>query len=334
MRIDIGGGSKKQQENLMEVYVLDFDDNYHRLGNEPSSELERAARNLKRQYKNLKKFNEALKVYNEWMEHLAIKHGGWQLLNRKIKDGVLEDYVPGKPKLRSKELKYYFEHGIMPRDPKQPLIKDFSKIDRYIDEVYGDNTIEEIVKIKADKELKELLSEHVSSYKYKSTMTASNINILDEYFSIKNASKRNKKNKKRNKKGKKKYTKVYEPSLADYMSGDYLYNIEDTEDIDNSEYVMYNGRYLTKESAEELETYHKLNELGWNSYKLMKGQGFRTSIADMFKEEKKRKKKEKKMAKKKKKSDNLLVEIMTDGGYDDFEEFQREMLSCTSANFL
>ena len=332
MRIDIGGGNKKKQENLMEVYVLDFDDNYHRLANEPSSELERAARSLKRQYKNLKKFNEALKVYNEWMEHLAIKHGGWQLLKRKIKDGVLEDYVPGKPKLRSKELRYYFEHGIMPRDSKQPIIKDFSKIERYINTVYGDDTVEDIVKIKEEKEVKNLLENHVSSYKYKSTMNASNIDILDEYFAMKNSNKKNKK--KNKKKGKKRYRKVYEPSLSDYMSGDYLYDIEDTTDTDESEYVMYNGKYLSKDAAEELETYHKLNELGWNSYKLMKGQGFRTSIAEMFKEEKKRKKKEKKMKKKRKKSDNILVELMTDGGYDDFEEFQREMLSCTSANFL
>ena len=161
-------------------------------------------------------------------------------------------------------------------------------------------------------------------------MKASNIDLLSEYFSMKNAGKK----KKKGKKNKRKYTKAYTPSLADYMSGDYIYDIEDTDDIDNSEYVMYNGKYLTKEAAEELETYHKLNELGWNSYKLMKGQGFRTSIAEMFKEEKKRKKKEKKLAKKKRKSDNLLVEIMTDGGYDDFEAFQREMLNCTSANFL
>lgn len=331
MRIDIGGGSKKKQDNLMEVYVLDFDDNYHRLGTEPSSELERAARSLKRQYKNLKKFNEALKVYNEWMLYLANKHGGWQLLKRKIKDGVLEDYVPGKPKLRSKELQFYFKNGIMPRDPRQPLIKDMSKIDAYIDEVYGDDTVEDIVKIKEDREVKGLMENHVSSYKYKSTMTASNIDILDEYFAMKN--KKRKKSKKEKKKNRRYDKHSYGPSLADYASGDYIYDIEDTDDLDK-EYVMYNGKYLTKEAAEELETYHKLNELGWNSYKLMKGQGFRTSIAEMFKDEKKRKKKEKKLAKKKRKSDNLLVEIMTDGGYDDFEAFQREMLNCTSANFL
>lgn len=331
MRIDIGGGSKKKQDNLMEVYVLDFDDNYHRLGTEPSSELERAARSLKRQYKNLRKFDEALKVYNEWMAYLASKHGGWWLLKRKIKDGVLEDYVPGKPKLRSKELKYYFENGIMPRDPRQPIIKDMRNIDSYIEEVYGDDTVEDIVKIKEDKDVKNLLENHVSSYKYKSTMTASNIDILDEYFAMKNKKKKSKKKDK--KKNRKREKNSYGPSLADYANGDYLYDIEDTDDLDK-EYVMYNGKYLTKDAAEELETYHKLNELGWNSYKLMKGQGFRTSIAEMFKEEKKRKKKEKKLAKKKRKSDNFLVEIMTDGGYDDFEAFQREMLNCTSANFL
>ena len=64
--------------------------------------------------------------------------------------------------------------------------------------------------------------------------------------------------------------------------------------------------------------------MGWRSYTLMKHANFSSRVASQFK------KKNKKKAKKRKQYDDQLVAIMGDNGYDDFDEFSRDMLNMTA----
>ena len=53
--IEITTGERKfvkYDENLFEVYVLDYGDNYHRGDGEPSSEFEKEVRKIKARYRD------------------------------------------------------------------------------------------------------------------------------------------------------------------------------------------------------------------------------------------------------------------------------------------
>ena len=60
----------------------------------------------------------------------------------------------------------------------------------------------------------------------------------------------------------------------------------------------------------------------------MKKAKYGKRVTSMFKVQKKKKKKKNKSSN----YDDLLIDIMTDNNYSDFEEFQREMLNMTSEN--
>ena len=101
INVDNGSRSRRYDESLFEVYCLDYGDNYHRLDSEPTSEFERAVRNIKGRYKDIRKFNDAMGLYSAWMSYLAEKHGGYEILKKKIKAGIVEDYIPRKPRLKN-----------------------------------------------------------------------------------------------------------------------------------------------------------------------------------------------------------------------------------------
>ena len=82
----------------------------------------------------------------------------------------------------------------------------------------------------------------------------------------------------------------------------------------------------------------KLSELGWDAYGIMKKSGYNKRTLAKF-NPKKIKKKNKKAEKKRKKrqerearDNEMLREIMFDAGYDDFDEYSKELLNMTSAN--
>lgn len=318
--------SSRVDESLFNVYVWDYGDNYHRMEGEPSSEFEQEVRRIRRRYRDLNEFNDALALYNEWIEYLASKHGGKDLLKTKIKYGLINDYVPHKPKLRdSKFLKTAYKKGIIVSSGKGYIIED--ELYDYLDENYSDidtsktNTV--FVKNKeaasiAEKEL-DASPTYIRSKSFKS-----DVDYLNEYFKLKN-----KRSKKSLKKKKKKHDKSsYQYRISDLMKSDYLKDFEKYQE--DPEY-SYGNLLLSRAGNEDVAVYHKLNDMGWNTYKIMKKANFSKRVTELF-NEKKQKKKDKKRKNKKKKFDSILVDIMTDNGYDDFDAFSKDMLKMTSAD--
>lgn len=320
IEINIDNSPQNPHASLSEIYVLDFDDNYHRLESEPTTEFERSVRKIRRRYKNLNDFNSALITYDAWMEYLAEKYGGHELLKRKIKYGLVYDYVPPKPKLKNtKELNYLFKNNIVISDVGRRLV-DNEALDNYLDEIQEPETIE-IDFVKKDKTIDKITQDYVESIGYKKSKSKkSDIDFMDEYFRLKNSSK-----KKGKKKKKHKNNNSSEISLKDLCSGKYLDKIKDTSYEDDTVMVI-GGQFFNTNTSKELSVYHALNDMGWNSYKLMKKSNYGKSVTNIFKKNSKKAKKERK------KRDKLLIDIMTDNGYDDFEQFARDMEDFTSSN--
>lgn len=315
---------KNYNDSLFEVFVLDYDDNYHKIGNEPTNEFERSVRNLKARYKDLAKFNEALIIYSDWMAYLAEKHGGPDILKKKIKAGVIDDFVPRKPRLKNiKKLKYLYKHGIYVSPVDLRNMVDDDELDEYLDENFPESELKKIkfnVDVTSDKFAEKLSKEFSDAdiRRYKSKTFVSDADFLESFFNSKNKTK-----------NKKKISTKKEPILLkDLMSDNYVPGVEDS---DNSTLMVYDNLLLSAGTTKDIDMYHKIDDCGWQSYKLMKRANYSKRMTSMFKAQKKSKKK-----KKKNKSgyDDLLIDIMTDNGYDDFEDFQKEMLSMTSKDLF
>ena len=194
---DRSNSLKNYNESLFEVFVLDYDDNYHKLGNEPTNEFERSVRNLKARYKDLTKFNEALTIYGEWMAYLAEKHGGYDILKKKIKAGVVEDFIPRKPRLKNiKKLKYLYKHGIYvsPVDLRDMI--DDENLDEYLDEYFPESKLDTVqfnVEVTEDKVAEKLSREFGDTdiRRYKSKTFVSDADFLESFFNSKNKTKNN-----------------------------------------------------------------------------------------------------------------------------------------------
>lgn len=319
MQVTIG----RQDDFLFEVYAVDFGDNYHRTENEPSSELERAAKKIRRRYKDVNQYLEALSVYKEYMARLMLRHGGPKLFKIKLRDGMIPEFVPPKPRIKKTPLnKAILKKGIVisSTDSRkvnedivertaQALSKDVSGDGIYIDTETKVPEVEKMIK-------KGQISPRVEVKKIRSLSSAE---FLEEYFNNKNLLK-----------AKKKQNTPEEDKLiplTDIMSGKALEDQHDTEEEDDI--IFYRGNYINRQSADELQLYQKLGELGWNALKIMKNHGVGNRITKIIKSEKKMNKK-----KKKKKSfvGSDFVQALIDDGYDTFGDYQRDMLNMTSSN--
>lgn len=340
IKVNVGRKFIKYDQSLFDVYVLDYGDNYHRGENEPSSEFEREVRKIKARYRDINKFYNAVALYNEYISYLEDKYGGHDLFKLKRKHGLIDDYIPPKPRIKNtKELKFLKKNKIIVGSVGRFLI-DEEALDNYIDEYTKNMEVDNISvnKIK-DKEAEKILDSEGSKNKYKHLKSQSfkdDVDYLESYFRNKNINNVFGK-KKKGKKNKKKKNKEDRIMISDLMRSDYedsFYGEDYMEDSDNKPMVLYDGLLLSSGTTKELDVYHKLNDLGWNSYKLMKKGEFSNRVASMFKPPKKKKK-----GKKNKKEgiyDGLLIDIMNDNGIDaddldSFAEFQNEMLNMTSA---
>jgi len=301
---------------LFEVYVVDFGDNYHRLPTEPSSELEIEARRIRRRYKNLTDYMRALAIYQEYMSLLAQKHGGPRLFKIKLKNELVEDFVPPKPRMKNTEMnKFILKNKIIVGNIKSVKI-DEELLEKYVEDVSDEQHVEVLEPTAAfDPIANRVIKEEGSSLvSIKKVQKISNIDYLEEYFKTKNVIKHEEEIKD-------------VPSIKEIMSGEYLDKIKDTSDTDDV--LFYKGNYMHRDSVEELQVYQTLGDLGWNSLKVMKSKDVSKNITRIMKE---RTKKDKK--KKGKKNDDFLVQVMTDGDYENFDAFQEDMLNFSSANIF
>ena len=299
---------------LFEVFVNDFGDNYHRGSSEPSTELERQAKKIRRRYKNISDYMSSLLIYDEYMNKLAEKHGNEQLLKIKIKNDMVDDFIPAKPRMRNNNTnKFLLKNKILLSKTKN-LYPDEEVIDKLLQILPKDErdfTHYKTMNKDISGIIKDGIQTKIPDKKLKSIHT---LDLMAEFFETKNKLKESK-------------IEEYHPSMKDVLSGKYLDKIQDTTDQD--EIIHYNGRFVNRETAEELNVYQNLNNIGWNSIKIMKEKGISKRatklIRDKDKEEKKRKKKNKK-------NDNFMTRVITDNNYNSFEDFQEDMLNFTSGN--
>jgi hypothetical protein len=320
MRISIG----EERSKLLEVYVTDFGDNYHRTEDEPSTELERAVRKIRRRYKNITDYMDALAVYKEYMGLLALKHGGGQLFKIKLQNDVIDDFIPPKPRMKNTA------HNKMLLKNKIMISRvNVNKIDEdRLEEVLDANEDEYLTAdgIIADMETKDYIAhklmkqEDLTRVRVSKVKSISSIDFLEEYFRNKNASK-----------VKEKQEELKQVSLSSIISGEYDDLVEDTEEEDDV--VFYRGNYMNRKAVDDLKVYQDLGALGWNSVKIMKEKGVSKRITKIVKSQtKKNKKANKKKGKKRKDNDDFLVSVMMENDHDSFDAFEEDMLNFTAKN--
>lgn len=312
---------------LMKVYVQDFDDNYHRFDDEPSTELEKAARRIRRRYRNMSDYNDAMAIYNEYMAYMYLKHGGYQLFKLKRDWDMIDDFMPPKPGFKSNEFnKSIFKNKIV---VSHQTSKDynFDRVDKLLDAYDEDKHSEIVIDEMSNKHAKEMkdvigrITFNKDEVKNK-LRKLSKLDHLNEYWK----ERRNRYNKEMN--DRRKYSDEDRVSLSDYYSGEYIDKIYDDED---EERITYQGRVFDRRSADQLALYRELSKLGWDSMQLMRQRNVSKGISKVFKNEQKNKKKKKKGRETK---DDTMLQILTDGDYDSFEDFQAEMENFTSNNIF
>jgi len=304
--------SINKNEFLFEVYVNDFGDNYHRGSEEPSTELEKSAKKIRRRYKNINDYMVGLMVYDEYMDKLAKKHGGIEILKIKIRNDMINEFIPAKPRMRNNVInKFLIKNKIILSRTKH-LYPDEEIIDKLL--LINNDEIQEFKSSKiTDKVVLEIIKDGaVTAIPDKKLKSIHNIDLLAEFFESKEKIKQSKQ-------------KEYIPKLNELMNGNYFDKIQDTTKQD--EVIHYNGRFVTRDTAEELRVYQNLNDMGWNSIKLMKEKGVSKRATKLIKDRENKKRK-----KKNKKNDNFMTRVVTDNNYNSFEDFQEDMLNFTSGN--
>lgn len=338
----------KNANDLLTVFVNDFEDNYHRLDGEPSSDLERRVRRIRRRYKNISEYNQALTDYYEWMDYLCELNGGEKIFNVMLKNDAVPHYVPPKPRLKlNKELRYLDKHQIIVSGQSNNMKINTNKVHEMFDEMYGNEDYDNmsfVYDLDGMKEAQEIVQPRNKEINASGiTFSAEDeLDYLDKYFTAKTVTKftnkkfgkKKKQYDKKKKKDKKKSNNLNmfgEPKfLISECHPDHISNLYDTTEEDelSTEVVFYNGRFVSGEEARELAIYEKMGELGWNSYAIMASKKYgKRAIKDLKRTNKKKNKKKKKGTKF---ADKLLMDMMTDNGYDDFAHFASEMENFTS----
>lgn len=316
--------SKPQSAKV--VYVNDFGDNYHRTDMDPSSELERTVRRIRRRYKNIGEFAAASAAYNEYMALLVEKHGGPELFKAKYKDEDIEDFIPPRPRMKNTPVNRYLQKkGILLSSPpkKKPLNPELLSV---IDEEYSDRELP-VDEIRIDDENVDKsvvkLSKGLQQFqeiKMKDLRDIQSIDYLDEYFNTKNVIANEQTN-----------DALEKVSLSDVLTGKVFDMVKDTSDEDDV--VLYKGRFMNRDSIEEIKIFNTLGELGYNSMRLMRQQNVSKKVRRLLKEqESSKKKKKKKKNKHIHQADKFMVDLAGDNGYDNYAQFEKALFDLSYDN--
>jgi hypothetical protein len=333
----------------MQVYVQDFGDNYHRMANEPTSELEAKARNIKRRYKDLDDFYNAEYVYYTYMNQLYEKYNGKNYFNMKLDANLIKDFIPNKPRLKANRLnKSLYKMGIIPGG--KPVITP-----EYIDEFCRQHdewraqqpplTEEEIEAMynpskkekKMVKKMYEKMEMKRNPYNYKLS-EGFDIDMMNDYFGTVNSSgtpKELRKLKKNGKYGKARKRKKVRITIQDYIDGTYENKIQQFDPLLGQGYssnlMMTGGQFITAKTQENLEMYDTLIRLGWSREQAIRMTNVDKKVARGY--EKDMNKKVKKSKKKQKKVEKMMIDVFVDNDvYDDFDDYVRDMEDFTWDN--
>lgn len=337
--INLDRRSKKYDDpDLFQVYVRDYEENYVNPEDDIDPELVKKVKAISSRPRTLTEYYDAANIYWEYMHILYEKHGGKKLFKMKLRDGVIEEYVPPKPRPKSKEIRRLGKKGIhiserMHRNLNWTEIGMWAENHLASDDYSNIETVTKIDTKGAKRRFKVLDKyEDKNTGRNRSKGIASEFDYVDEYFAMRNIDLRRKNGKL--KKAKKRKEDVTAHMISTYMRADYKDIIESTKPSD--EMTIAGGVLLSSKKAETLAIYRTLAELGWDSYELMRKRGgFSKTQLKRFK---KMTKKDKKKDKKKKSqvidsSINMyLGDVLADNGYSDYEEFNADMLDCSYDN--
>lgn len=329
-----------QKEELFTAYVQEFDfDDYHKDNTDVPSDLERQVRNLKRRYPDFSDYQSAILIYNEYMSYLYAKHGGKEIFDLKEKGGLIKEYVPAQPKIKTTSTNKQLLKNKIVISPKSKSNENYIDIeDLDYDDILEMTATEDaytgyieydrIKEAKPNKDFDKFVEKQVLGKANKFSRRAesimlrsSSIEYLDEYFKTKNALEEEKNGSDYNSE---------ELTLEDIMNGNYVTEEDLKEEMDDK--VYKNGRIMGREQAREIEVYDKLRDSGWDVQKILRRSGNISESDILFKRLKQIDKREKK--KKKGKKDNFLTTMSSDNGYDDFEAFARDMMDFSSDNIF
>lgn len=355
IRINMPSKSRSQQtdESLFNVYVIDYGDNYNR--EDPigyNRELEEQIKNINFRPRTTREYYESMAVYYDYMDYLLeLCDNDYRIFKLRKKSGQI--IVPPKPKCRNKSVQKLVKKGIRISEPK--IGRESESINmagvyemiREMRETNPEQFETEFVEVTSKKDRPEGLIEAYHQgieRRYKDRrqrkFMIDEVDFQAEFYGFlqrKDAYYEEKK--KKGKKGKKKKHKkkgTYIPyldevprhkvSISMFLDKDYdevMKELDKKAGISGSEYIDESCGILTTSADPNLaKVYDAMAREGWNPYAIFsKRDKSRTgkSVLKRFKLKKGKKKK-----KKHKDDDSGMYEIVI-GGYDDFEQFKRDM---------
>lgn len=310
--IIVGGGKGKNNDFLFTSYVLDYNDNYHRQMGEPSSELEKEARQIRRRYKSQQEYLNAVAVYEEYMELIVQKNGGKKIFKLKYKAGLIHDFVPHKPRMKNTRLNRALEKNeIVISDPSKTNFKTNFEDMQSIAELQSDDIKSDFIydDEASDKEAERLIAS--GKLRLQSFSEGDSLDYLERWF-LQNRVKNKDVNK-----------VVKSPSLTELLNrGDN----DDYEEESDDDILYFRGQLMGRKAIEQLNTAEKLNSLGWNSLKVMRTMNKKGQVTKILE----KRKKADKIKKKKAKQYNAFMSGLVGDNHESFEDFEMDMLSFTA----
>ena len=322
---------------IYEPRIHDFGDSYHmpdvKTDEETESLLYRVKK-IKRKYTNWFDYTDACKLYDDYMNHLFDKYGGRDQFDLQCLLGKMYDYIPNYPELRKTRKNKYYRKNKTTKDMVEyddiEISEDFLDLDYDKDKLVCEPDDVKI-KIKNDKVVGDIYNSMSKFGNIDTQSIVNDLNLIDDWF--RNRRERIERIKGNKKKKRNKLRKLNRTALRmslNYRSLTDRINLYDKERRDkflgiepkSHQVVYYKGTMCSTANLEELEVIDDLKKIGVNLNKLdLK----KLKVIRLSKKDKKKKKK-----KNKRKEDKFINEF-TSGEYDDFEEYQNEMLQLTGS---
>lgn len=326
MVIDTGGRKSKNNVDMGLVYVNDFGDNYHKLDNEPTTELEKEARKIRRRYRSFKEYKKAYAVYIDYMNQIENKYGNDKYFNLRMKTGTIDDFIPPLPKMKknNKINDFIVENGVVISDTSLKMTVDDELVEKYEQDNFDETEEPEghIVEKNNDKVLSKIVEKGLHNKNTFKLGSNNALELLAKFFEKKEAEDLTPEKDKEEADG--------EIVLSDFIDGAY-----DKTDDDES-YVWYRGKILSGDDLKEMQLYNKFSECGWNSLAMMKkiSSNNNLQVSSILRENKRKEKlskKQKKRQKASKAAGDFLVKMIGEND-ESFSNFEDEMLDFSIQN--
>lgn len=327
MHIVIDGASSNK-DTLSTVYVSDFSDNYHKTDDEPTTELEQAAKSIRRRAKTMGSFIHDTIIYNEYMRKLITKYGSEKIFSVLADNDAIPEFIPPKPRMKNTEFnKFLLKKGILVSEVRATSVDfdDEEAQDLLHTMATIDNDPEKLsMKINEPEKMSKRVSEITERVTNESDYTQlKNIKDMDHmanYFRHRDILSEQQKQDE---------IKRQEITLSDIIEDKVVYVENDTEDIEEDEQMLWvNDNFTKRSDLKEAQIYNVLGTMGWNPVRMMKARNVSKNYIKMVENNNKKK------GKKSKKQDDFFMKATSDNGYsyDSFDAFKSDMLNFSSQN--